>query len=84
MAGVRFTDVQARPTEFLDLTSITLQAVRDTTLNIACSVPLAVPSKTWHYSTRSGDCIIALQREHHHEQQYRACRPPRSHCHHHP
>jgi hypothetical protein len=24
MAGVRFTDVQARPTEFLDLTSVTL------------------------------------------------------------
>ena len=24
MAGVRFTDVQARPTEFLDLTSLTL------------------------------------------------------------
>jgi hypothetical protein len=25
MAGVRFTDVQACPTEFLDLTSITLE-----------------------------------------------------------
>jgi hypothetical protein len=25
MAGVRFTDVQARPTEFLDLTSVTLE-----------------------------------------------------------
>jgi hypothetical protein len=24
MAGVRFTDVQAHPTEFLDLTSLTL------------------------------------------------------------
>ena len=24
MASVRFTDVQARPTEFLDLTSVTL------------------------------------------------------------
>jgi hypothetical protein len=25
MASVRFTDVQTRPTEFLDLTSLTLQ-----------------------------------------------------------
>jgi hypothetical protein len=25
MAAVRFTDVQARPTEFLDLTSVTLE-----------------------------------------------------------
>lgn len=24
MAGIRFTDVQPRPTEFLDLTSVTL------------------------------------------------------------
>jgi hypothetical protein len=25
MAGLRFTDVQSRPTEFLDLTSVTLE-----------------------------------------------------------
>ena len=28
MAGVRFTDVQARPTEFLDLTSVTLDELQ--------------------------------------------------------
>ena len=28
MAGLRFTDVQARPTEFLDFTSVTLDEVQ--------------------------------------------------------
>jgi hypothetical protein len=28
MAGLRFTDVQSRPTEFLDLTSVTLDEFR--------------------------------------------------------
>jgi hypothetical protein len=31
MASVRFTDVQARPTEFLDLTSLTLEEFPDST-----------------------------------------------------
>jgi hypothetical protein len=32
MASIRFTDVQARPSEFLDLTSLTLEEFQQTQL----------------------------------------------------
>ena len=51
MASVRFTDVQARPMEFLDLTSVTL-APRNPPCPRASGI--GSPPDSWSAATRAG------------------------------
>ena len=47
MAGLRFTDLQSRPTEFLDFTSLTLDEFQQLPVFSANNPPAHAPERAW-------------------------------------